>query len=535
MRLNILGKLSTRDRLAALSESHHRDGKRIVLCHGCFDILHPGHLRYLQFARKQGDVLFVSLTSDSAIEKSDGTRPFVPQELRAESLAALEFVDHVVLSDAPTACEIIELLRPDLYIKGKDCENSREPGFLLERERVEQAGGKVIFSSGEVVFSSTTLLDRLGTDLGGEQYGSGSPFWFSLCCQRWGITLGRLRSLLEKPPGPVRVAVVGDASLDRYFNCDAGQMSAEAPVLTVKPVEQVDYPAGVAGIASHLASLGAEVTALYPVAPDRESRLVLGELDRLGVTSHTWKTRRAFPVRERYLTGHQKLLQVDRVEVQPLVSPVEDQVLDTLLQLAPGLDAVIFCDLGSGALHASSMARLAGRLRSRVPVLTGCITGPRKSVFSMEGFSLVVPTERDLRSALGDFELDLPSLAIRLIEQLGLGSLAVHLDQKGCVLFQPRRLDEKERAHSRPLSEFLPGLARGVVDATGSLEAFVAASTLALARGEDANLAAYLGAATSAHSMEQPGNLPVNLRELVGWLERRPELVDNQRQPIRFA
>ena len=140
MKLDLMRKVCPPGRLAEAADQWRRDGLTIVLCHGCFDIVHPGHVRYLQFARQQGDVLVVSLTGNDAIEKADGTRPYVPQELRAESLAALEPVDQVVIADGPTAEPIIQALRPQVYVKGREYEHSTHPGFLAERRLVESLG-----------------------------------------------------------------------------------------------------------------------------------------------------------------------------------------------------------------------------------------------------------------------------------------------------------------------------------------------------------------------------------------------------------
>src|SRR5262245_10948392 len=123
MKVSVFRKIASVSQLEALAHACRAEGKKIVHCHGCFDIVHPGHLRYLQFARQPGDVLAVTLTGDDAIEKSDGMRPYVPQELRAESLAALEFVDHVAVVDGETAEPVIEALKPDVYIKGKEYED----------------------------------------------------------------------------------------------------------------------------------------------------------------------------------------------------------------------------------------------------------------------------------------------------------------------------------------------------------------------------------------------------------------------------
>ena len=114
--------------LRALSSS----GSTIVQCHGCFDIVHPGHIRYLQFARRLGDVLVISLTGDAAMGKGP-ERPYIPQELRAENLAALEFVDWVVIDPHPTASQLLELLRPDVYVKGREYATVTDARFARER------------------------------------------------------------------------------------------------------------------------------------------------------------------------------------------------------------------------------------------------------------------------------------------------------------------------------------------------------------------------------------------------------------------
>lgn len=146
-------------------------GQTVVHCHGCFDIVHPGYVRYLEFARQQGDLLVVSLTGDSDMGKGD-LRPYIPQELRAENLAALQAVDLVYINPHPTACDLLEALRPDVYVKGHEYENSSDAGFLAERDIVLGHGGRVVFSSGDVVFSSTQLIELLGQhpELESEQF-----------------------------------------------------------------------------------------------------------------------------------------------------------------------------------------------------------------------------------------------------------------------------------------------------------------------------------------------------------------------------
>ena len=132
-------KICSLDRLLALRADARAAGRRIVQCHGCFDIVHPGHIRHLQFARSLGDILLVSVSSDAHVNKGIN-RPLIPDDLRAGSLAALECVDWVYINPHPTAVDLLEQTRPDIYVKGREYERNRDPRFLAERETVHRHG-----------------------------------------------------------------------------------------------------------------------------------------------------------------------------------------------------------------------------------------------------------------------------------------------------------------------------------------------------------------------------------------------------------
>src|SRR5579871_6568014 len=120
--MNYQRKIVSPDQLNEIVKKLKAGGKVVVQCHGCFDILHPGHLRHLGWAKEQGDVLIVSVSADKVVNKGF-LRPYVPEALRAENLAALEFVDYVTIDEHEWAGDILELLQPNIYIKGKEFEN----------------------------------------------------------------------------------------------------------------------------------------------------------------------------------------------------------------------------------------------------------------------------------------------------------------------------------------------------------------------------------------------------------------------------
>lgn len=125
----------------ALVEHLRHDGKRIVFTNGVFDLLHPGHVRYLQDARREGDALIVGVNSDRSVRAIKGpTRPITPEAERAEILAALSCVDAVVIFDEDNPQQIIDRLQPDVLVKGADW----APANIIGRETVEARGGRVV-------------------------------------------------------------------------------------------------------------------------------------------------------------------------------------------------------------------------------------------------------------------------------------------------------------------------------------------------------------------------------------------------------
>jgi rfaE bifunctional protein nucleotidyltransferase chain/domain len=146
-----------------LAEKIHNltaQGKTIVHCHGCFDLMHPGHIKYFQAAKRLGDILVVTVTPDRYVDKGPG-RPVFNETLRAESIAALECVDFVAINQWPTAVETLRLLRPNFYVKGQEFEQLEDKTGKLQQEYavVKEIGAEIRFTH-EIVFSSTQLLQQ---------------------------------------------------------------------------------------------------------------------------------------------------------------------------------------------------------------------------------------------------------------------------------------------------------------------------------------------------------------------------------------
>jgi D-glycero-beta-D-manno-heptose 1-phosphate adenylyltransferase len=150
-----LGTIFTREQLIDRRSEWKRSGKTVVFTNGCYDILHPGHIRLLESARSLGDILILALNTDASVQRLKGpTRPLVSQEERAELAAALEAVDAVTLFDEDTPRELIAAVLPDILVKGADWSH-----FIAGREEVEAAGGKVLALPLEPGYSTTGILE----------------------------------------------------------------------------------------------------------------------------------------------------------------------------------------------------------------------------------------------------------------------------------------------------------------------------------------------------------------------------------------
>lgn len=153
-----MGKVVSQQELIRITTQAKRGGRRVVFTNGCFDLLHPGHIRCLSQARALGDLLVVAVNSDASVRGNKGDdRPLVPEQDRVEVVAGLASVDYVTIFDEATPRSLIAKLLPDVLVKGADW----GPGQIAGREEVEAAGGRVVSIPLAPGYSTTSLINRI--------------------------------------------------------------------------------------------------------------------------------------------------------------------------------------------------------------------------------------------------------------------------------------------------------------------------------------------------------------------------------------
>lgn len=518
--------------LAQMLREQRAAGRKVVQCHGCFDIVHPGHLRYLQSARRLGDLLVVSLTGDANVSKGPD-RPYIPQDLRAENLAALEFVDWVVIDPNPTAADLIALLRPDVYVKGREYASSADPRFLRERELVESYGGRVVFHSGEVVFSSTRLIEGLRDENRLEAWR------LHAFCRRCDINPAAVDSVLERfCEAPV--LVVGDVIRERYVSCDTSNTADDAPMLALQSIGEMSFWGGAAAVALQLQALGAAPFLLAGVGTDGASQALRRLCEQQRIACHLPVTRRRLVAVDTFLSDDTKVLRLSDGGASPVESRAETEAFGAVAEPLRRARLVLWCDHGYGAVSPGLLWAVNSCAQRGGAIIAGHASGPRGDLARLRGAHLLAMTERKLRTAMNDLESGLSSVAWQLLNQTGGRMALVSMRKRGLIGFDGRPAgapapsgdDAETGARFTPdrlRTEFVESLARVQADMLGADETILAVAGLALAVGASLPLAMYLAANAEALAVEQTGRATVALEQLRQRLFQRAELTADSR------
>jgi len=258
-------KIKTLEELQKITIEQKNKGKKIVHCHGVFDLLHVGHIKHFQEAKTFGDALIVTITPDEFVSKGFN-RPAFTTELRLEALAALESVDYVAPNKWPNAVETIKVLQPAIYCKGPDYKNHSDDitGKIDdEAAAVKSVGGKIKYTQ-EITFSSSNLLNKFGNLYSQEQ-----KIFIQQIVNKYSFDI--IKSKVEKLTN-LKVLVIGETIIDKYIFCEALGKSGKEPVLVLRDLEAQEYLGGVLAIARHLSAYCDTVSVLSFLGNEKEKK-----------------------------------------------------------------------------------------------------------------------------------------------------------------------------------------------------------------------------------------------------------------------
>ena len=481
-------------RLADLGRKSGNDWKEGgVLVYGEFNIIHPGHIRFLKHAKEYGSHLSVALVAGDKPLR----RGLYPQDERAEALSLLGLVDSIVCLDDEGLVDAVKMLRPKTVVLGSEDQDNNNVSSAIEW--LKRQGIEVKFHPGYASSAAEELLYKTEDTLAVERL-----LTYKQACKRYGLSQESLVEALSEW-NESRVVVIGDVIVDQYAVCDAMGMSAEAPVVVVRECIKKDFLGGAGVVASHIQAMGGQCELITVVGDDKEGSFVKEAVSDLGVSGHIVRdSSRPTTFKKRYMVENQKLFRVSRLEEKYLNKEIEEEVIRILERRTVDADAVVISDFVYGVITERVLARIVELSVEYGFMLLGDVQCSSQvgSILRFKDFSLLAPNEREIRVGLQDKDRGIEELSQIVLDTCRPKSLIVKMAGEGFILYQNEGESMRRQA--------FPALSVNPVDVAGAGDSLLASMALGVASRQELVKAAALACIVSKLAVETLGNKPIS-------------------------
>jgi len=491
-----MGRIVTKEEYKANIKSRLRaENKKVALCHGVFDLVHPGHIIHFEQAKKLGDVLVVSITSAEFVRKGPG-RPYFNDEMRMKFLAAIEYIDYVMLSEGYTVDDIIEAVEPDFYVKGEEYKSAEDDvtGKIREEQAlVEAHGGRLSFTGG-LVFSSTKLINNALSGLSEDVQNYLKGF-------KQKYSLKDIREYADRA-ARLKILVVGDTIIDKYTYCVVQGTMSKDTGYSARLQTTEEYLGGAVAIARHLSTFNENVTLMSLIGSEPE---VLERMEEDLSDKMTLRLIRSRSVptiiKHRYLTRNQKreeyhkIFAVNNIPDKPgYEDEVRKQLMKQLGEAIESYDAVFLCDFGHGLADKDLMGMV--QEKSKFMALN-CQTNS-----SNRGMNIITKYTRANVFTLDQGELNLAYPMYEYDEEEKFRRLSRHLGGNGWLT---RGADGAYGIDSGQIHD-CPAFTLTVKDTIGAGDAFFSVAGIFAATGAPIEVGTFMGNIAGALGANIVGN-----------------------------
>ena len=480
--------------------------KKIVCCHGVFDLLHIGHLKHFKSAKKYGDILIVSVTPDEFIQKGFD-RPYFNSEQRMEGLASIEVIDFVVLNKSANAIDIINKIKPNYYVKGPDYKNFKDDitgQIKKEKIAVKKNGGKIIITN-DKTYSSSSILNDVNSSFNLEQKTFIKKIKKEVQLTNFSNQIKKLENL--------KVLVIGETIIDKYVFCEALGKSGKEPHLVLRDLYEETYLGGVIAIAKNISSFCKKVTVLSCLGKDKKLNLIKRKLSKNISFKYLIKSNSPTIVKKRYIEhiSKNKVLGVYSLNDELLNSKEELSFSKMILKEIKKYDVVIVSDYGHG-LITNRAAKLIYK-NAKFLALNAQVNAANIGYHTIQKYNnvdCVVINEQELRQELRNKNEKVENLAKKLAKILNIKNLVITRGSDGAFLFDSKT---KNIFYS-------PAFASKVVDKVGAGDTMLSIISLLVKLKFQHSLSLFLGSLAGAISVEGLSNkVPLNKTKLFKYME----------------
>jgi rfaE bifunctional protein nucleotidyltransferase chain/domain len=459
------------------------DKKTIVHCHGCFDLMHLGHIKHFESAKKMADVLIVTLTQDKFVNKGPG-RPVFNEHQRAEAIAALECVDYVAINAWATAEETIRIIKPDFYVKGPDYKiqtNDITNNIGKEENAVKEAGG-VLKITEDDTFSSSNLINSHFSQLSDhlQEY---------LASFKRKYTVEEILKYIEELQD-LKVLVIGDTIVDEYHTCTPLGKSSKSPTISTIYRHGVSYAGGILAIANHINEYAGKVHLMSVIGDTNSHEELIKEKLNPSITSN-------------FL-----VFEVTYMEDSYISQDLEQEFIAHFNQVKDEYDLIVLADFGHGFITPSIIEVLENSNKFL------CINAQTNSnnfgynyITKYHRADYISIDEKELRLPFGDAYGNVENLIQKLKEITNTNNIQITLGAAGSVIF------------NNETYTYFPAFASSVKDSVGAGDAVLSITSLCSYNNVPAEITGFIGNCTGSLAVNILGNEhPVYKKDLVKFI-----------------
>lgn len=471
---------------------------RVALVSGSFNVLHPGHLRLLRFAKSICDTLCVEVYSD----QKAGAAAYVSENERLEAVKCLDWLD-VVFLGAGSITEIVDQWKVSIVVKGFEHRNmvSSEEEILISR------GVQFVYAPADVIYSGRELLQRteskriLSTEVftGIEQF-----------LRRHSLVRNSMINVINEFK-ELNVCVFGDLIIDNYINCEPLGMSQEDPTIVVQPINERSYIGGAGVVAAHANALGANVSFFSVIGQDTYGLKAVNELSEVGIkVKATVDEFRPTTSKTRYRSKGKTLLRVNNLSSKPISKEIEAEILRAFqFELdSKRIDLVIFSDFSYGFLTDRLINELIRLCRNFNIVYSADSQSSSQfgDIMKFKNADILFATEREARLGTKENSAGLVELGSNVINGTMARNLFLKLGEHGVIIHCADNSNFK--------TDQIAALNSNPKDVSGAGDSMLVSASLAFVRTKDIWIAGVLGSLAAAIQVSREGNIPISSIEL---------------------
>lgn len=478
--------------IAQIVDKIRKDGKSVALCHGVFDLLHPGHIEHFREASDLADLLIVSITADAFVNKGPG-RPLFNQEVRIQTLATLEMIDYVVISEQATAEEVINLIQPEYYVKGSEYSSPEDDvtGMIFkESAAIETYGGKVYFTSG-ITSSSSLLINKFYSSADVQ-----AQNWIKIFKESGGH-----ESILESMDkiSNLKVLILGEAIIDQYTSCAPLAKSSKDPILAFHELGTNYFPGGVLAIANSCSGWAMQTKVItFRGINDEILRTLENKVNPKIVCEYISANDRPTILKHRYVdsASNNRMFEYYNFSDRELPAEINNKVLSSISSEISDYDLVIAADYGHGYFSKSIVSLIEDKSLF-LAINTQANAGNRgfNTIAKYSKVDLISINGSELQLELRDRNPDYIHIVPKIIKEKNATYAIVTLGGDGLLVFDNKGNYEK-----------VPALATKLVDRVGAGDSvFIMASLLAKVKAP-LKVIGFLANLVAAHEVSQLGH-----------------------------